>query len=84
VRRRGFAARLIGHPLEHLTTPSDSTFALLFCLPRLLGYYRSLGWEDIREDVFIKQPGGEILSPVRAMMIPLRGAPVATRSGSAW
>jgi GNAT superfamily N-acetyltransferase len=72
VRRRGFAARLLGHTLSHLRTQSASEFAFLFCLPRLLGYYRSLGWEEIREDVYIEQPGGEILSPLCSMAISLR------------
>jgi len=75
VRRRGYAALLLRHALDHLRTQTASEFAFLFCLPRLLGYYQLLGWEEILEDVYIEQPGGEILSPLRAMVIPLRQCP---------
>ena len=43
LRRRGLAGRLLRHALWATRSRAETSFALLFCLPKLVALYRSLG-----------------------------------------
>jgi GNAT superfamily N-acetyltransferase len=46
--------------------------AMLFCEPRLVGLYAGRGYEEITAPVWVDQPSGPVLMPMRAMWRPLR------------
>ena len=44
---------------------------LLFCLPRMVAFYESLGWQKVEEKVLVEQPeAGTIESPMGIMVLP--------------
>jgi hypothetical protein len=43
---------------------------LLFCLQRRVAYYESQGWQVLKDPVTIAQPAGEIVSPLKVMILP--------------
>lgn len=69
-RGRGLARRIVGRATEFLRDDLGASFGLLFCLPRLVPFYRSLGWEVVEPGVLIDHPGGKIPSPVPVMILP--------------
>ncbi len=82
LRRRGLAAWLLSHGLAETRERARSSFAFLFCLPRLVPLYDSLGWNDVRASVHIKQPSGVIEAPLPAMVLPIQGD--AWPAGPVW
>ena len=70
---KGYAARLIRHAVEFFKREWDVEAGLLFCLPRLVSYYESLGWQTIVGPVLIEQPSGRMKSPVATLILPCRG-----------
>jgi len=71
-RSRGLARRLLAYAIRNLATESRSDFAMLFCLDRLVPYYRGLGWSLLTDGVLAQQAGGHVKSPLNAMVFPLR------------
>ncbi|HEX5715304.1 MAG TPA: GNAT family N-acetyltransferase [Thermoanaerobaculia bacterium] len=69
-RGRGLARQVVGRATEFFRVDLGASFGLLFCLPRLVPLYRSLGWQVVEPGVLIDQPGGKILSPVPVMILP--------------
>jgi hypothetical protein len=41
--------------------------AMLFCVPKLMSFYRELGFVAIDAPVWVDQPGGRIEIPLQAM-----------------
>lgn len=74
-RGRGLAQQIVGHATEFLRDDLGASFGLLFCLPRLVPFYRSLGWQVVEPGVLINQPGGKIPSPVPVMVLPFGEEP---------
>jgi hypothetical protein len=53
-------------------------FGLLFCEPRLMAFYRRLGWQPFAGQVFVEQPQGRIRFEVtEPMVLDLELAPRA-------
>ena len=48
---------------------------LLFCLQRTVPFYESQGWQVVERPVLIRQPSGEIASPLEVMILPLGERP---------
>ncbi len=71
-RGRSLARQVVGRATEFLRDDLGASFGLLFCLPRLVPFYRSLGWQVVEPGVLIDQPGGKIPSPVPVMILPLK------------
>ncbi len=69
-QKKGFARRLMQHAATFLAREWKID-GLLFCLPRMVGYYEALGWEELESDVLIQQPSGTIVSPMEVMVLPL-------------
>jgi len=74
-RGRGLARQVVGRATEFLRDDLGASFGLLFCLPRLVPFYRSLGWQVVEPGVLIDQPGGKIPSPVPVMVLPFGEEP---------
>jgi hypothetical protein len=70
-QRRGHAARLMARAAEWFTARGDLEAGLLFCLPKMLDYYRRLGWTRTGARVVIDQPSGPVVSPLHVMLLPV-------------
>ncbi|HEX8494568.1 MAG TPA: GNAT family N-acetyltransferase [Pyrinomonadaceae bacterium] len=70
---KGYAGRLVRHAAEFFKREWDVEAGLLFCLPRLVSYYESLGWQNIAGPVLIEQPSGRRWSPVPTLILPCHG-----------
>ncbi|GHA08154.1 hypothetical protein GCM10010329_33640 [Streptomyces spiroverticillatus] len=72
VRGQGLARRIVAAALDHARTLGPDR-ALLFCRPPLAALYERLGWREVRAEVRVEQPEGEVvLMPLRTMWTPLR------------
>lgn len=67
-QRHGLAKLVVGRATEFLQNDLKVTFGLLFCLPRRVPLYRSLGWEVVEPGVLIYQLGGKVPSPIPVMV----------------
>jgi GNAT superfamily N-acetyltransferase len=74
-QRRGLAKLVVGRATEFLRDDLKTAFGLLFCLPRRVPLYRSLGWQVVEPGVLIDQPGGKIPSPMPVMILPFENEP---------
>ena len=72
-QRRGHARQLMEHAMRLLQEWKVDA-GLLFCLKRLVPYYEALRWQVVEEPVVIKQPAGEITSPLEVMVLPFGGS----------
>lgn len=70
-QKKGFARRLMKHASNFLEREWGVDAGLLFCLPRMTAYYEALGWREVESLVLIEQPGGQVASPLRVMVLPL-------------
>ena len=73
-RRRGFARELM-QQATRLLADWKVDAGLLFCLPRMVPFYASQGWQVVEQTVLIDQPSGQIASPLQVMVLPLDGRP---------
>ena len=75
-------------PLAHGRAATGADFAMLFCLPRLVPFYRRTGWEPLPTPVLIEQAGGTVASPLQVMVKRLADRPWPPGSvrvnGKAW
>jgi GNAT superfamily N-acetyltransferase len=69
-RHKGFARRLVLEAMRFAESDWKVVAGLLFCRPRMLAYYESLGWQVVESPVMIEQPSGKIVSPLHVMVIP--------------
>jgi hypothetical protein len=58
-RRRGFAGLGIRRAVEFFREQPDVAFALLVCVPDLLGYYGRFGWREFTGRLRVRQFGAE-------------------------
>ena len=70
-QKKGFARALMLRAAEFFEQEWKADAGLLFCFPRLVPYYESLGWQVVERPVLIDQPYGKISSPLRVMVLPL-------------
>ena len=74
-RGRGLAQLVVQDAVAFMAGELGAGFGFLFCLPPLVPFYEKMGWQELRSSVLIDQSGGEIESPVCAMVLPLHGEP---------
>jgi GNAT superfamily N-acetyltransferase len=72
-QRKGFARRLVQRCMSFMESEWKVDAGLLFCSPRMVRYYESLGWQVLESPVMIEQPSGKIASPLRVMVLPFGG-----------
>jgi GNAT superfamily N-acetyltransferase len=75
LRGRGLARRVLAHALRETRSRAATSFALLFCLPKLVSLYRELGWQEVAPPVLIEQPSGAAPAPLPAMVLALGERP---------
>lgn len=71
-QKKGLARLVLGQALNWARESSEAEFGFLFCRPPLVPFYESMRWQLLKERVLIRQPSGEIESPIPAMVLPLR------------
>lgn len=85
-RRRGYARLVVDTALSVATQYWSPGVLLLFSLPPLFGFYDSLGFSVVEEDVLIEQPAGRVVAlprPVRLLATREITTPVLVR-GLPW
>ncbi len=70
---KGLAQRGMRHAAAFMCEELGVEFGLLFCLDRLVGFYESLGWRLVPEQVEVQQPSGPITAPFNLMVLPCGG-----------
>jgi predicted N-acetyltransferase YhbS len=70
-RGRGLGQRVVEAALERARMLGPE-FAMLFCLPDRVGFYRRLGFSEIEGVVQVEQPTGDEPMPLRTMWAALR------------
>ncbi len=73
-RGQGHASALVLHALGCAREMWSADFALLFCLARLVPFYRRLGFQVVASDVLIDQPAGRVRAPIPVMARSLGGS----------
>jgi len=71
-QKRGHARELMQHATRLLKEWRVDA-GLLFCLKRIVPYYELQGWRVVEQPVLIKQPAGEITSPLEVMVLTFGG-----------
>jgi GNAT superfamily N-acetyltransferase len=69
-QKKGYAKMLMRHAAEFFEREWKVDAGLLFCLPLMIAFYESLGWQTVSEPVLIEQPNGAIESPIGIMVLP--------------
>lgn len=69
-QHRGHACALLQRAVS-LFAQWQVAAGLLFCLPRMVPFYESQGWQLLAATVVIEQPDGQIPSPLEVMVLPL-------------
>ena len=78
-RGRGYAGAALGAAIQTLRACGGIDFALSFCEPHYIDFYRGHGWHTFEGTIFVEQPGGRLRFKVMAPQVfDLRRAP---RSG---
>jgi GNAT superfamily N-acetyltransferase len=71
-QKKGLAHIVLAQALNWARESTKAEFGFLFCRPPLVPFYESMGWQLLKGRVHIRQPSGEIESPMPAMVLPLR------------
>jgi hypothetical protein len=58
---------MLCHGLIELAGELEVRRAMLFCIPKLMSFYREFGFAAIDAPVWADQPGGRIEMPLQAM-----------------
>lgn len=72
-QKKGHAATLMRRVAEFFEREWRVEAGLLFCLPRMIAYYKGLGWRAVDEKVLIEQGENRIESPMGIMVLPFGG-----------
>ena len=72
-QKKGFAQSLMRRVADFFEKEWKVEAGFLFCLPRMVEFYESLGWQKVEETILIEQPNGVIESPMGAMVLPFGG-----------
>ncbi|WP_079086493.1 GNAT family N-acetyltransferase [Streptomyces silvensis] len=81
-RGRGLARTVLAAALAHARTMGPR-HALLFCRPPLVALYERLGWRTLDQEVYVQQPTGPVLMPLRTMWKPLAPDPEGAEDAEA-
>jgi GNAT superfamily N-acetyltransferase len=73
-RGHGYATRTLREAMDYLRDERGAQFGFLFCIDRMIPFYRNMGWEKVTESVMVDQPRGRIAYPMNAMTLPLADA----------
>jgi GNAT superfamily N-acetyltransferase len=66
---RGYAGRAMREAAARFDRELNVSFALLFCLPHLVEFYKRLKWKPFLGKVFVEQPQGRIEFTANGAMV---------------
>jgi len=66
---QGLASQAMREAARLLDEELKVAYALLFCLPHLVAYYKRLSWKPFEGQVFVEQPNGKIEFSVNGAMV---------------
>jgi aminoglycoside 2'-N-acetyltransferase I len=70
---QGLASQAMREASKYLDADLDVSYALLFCRPHLVEFYKRLMWKSFEGKVFVEQPQGEVeFSANGAMVLDVR------------
>ena len=70
---QGLASQAMREASKYLDTELNVSYALLFCRPHLVEFYKRLMWKSFQGKVFVEQPQGEVeFSANGAMVLDVR------------
>ncbi len=72
---RGFARVALTEAAHMMRCAWNLDFGMLFCLEHLVPFYTRQGWQRVAAPVHIEQSTGTRVSPMPAMVLPLRQQP---------
>ena len=88
-RRKGYAGAGLRRALEFLQGEMAVDISLLFCAPRMRGYYRRFGFASFAGETLVQRDGADIIIPqdevmVQPAMKPLPQCAVLDLCGLPW
>lgn len=70
---QGLASLAMREAAKHFIEDMNVSYALLFCRPHLVEFYKRLNWKSFEGQVFVEQPQGKIeFSANGAMVLDIR------------
>ena len=70
---QGLASQAMREASKYFDTDLNVSYALLFCRPHLVEFYKRLMWKSFQGKVFVEQPQGEVeFSANGAMVLDVR------------
>ena len=66
---KGYASRAMREAAKIFDTDLNVAFALLFCRPHLVEFYKRLEWKSFQGKVFVEQPEGKVEFSVNGAMV---------------
>jgi len=66
---QGLASQAMREAAKRFDTDLNVSYALLFCLPHLVEFYKRLNWKPFEGKVFVEQPGGKVEFSANGAMI---------------
>ena len=68
-QKQGLAKRCLQWAQAYMKSNLNVEFGFLFCPERLLGFYGSLGWKRLMENVLVDQAHGKVIPPICSMVL---------------
>ena len=68
-QRQGLASLGMREASKRFDTDLSVSYALLFCRPSLVEFYKRLMWKPFQGKVFVEQPGGKIEFTINGAMV---------------
>jgi len=66
---KGFASQVMREARRRFETDLKVSYALLFCRPHLVEFYKRLDWKPFTGKVLVEQPGGKIEFSANGSMV---------------
>ena len=78
---QGWASRVLREAAQRFDTELNAAYALLFCRPHLVEFYKRLSWKPFQGEVYVQQPEGRVEFSANGVMV-LDVKEPAPRAGS--
>lgn len=66
---QGLASLAMREASRHFIEDLDVSYALLFCRPHLVEFYKRLNWKSFQGQVFVEQPQGKVEFSANGVMV---------------
>jgi aminoglycoside 2'-N-acetyltransferase I len=66
---RGLASQAMREASKHFKTDLNVSYALLFCRPHLVEFYKRLMWKPFHGKIYVEQPRGKVEFSINGAMV---------------